>query len=233
MATQNSWDTPQLTTNGQLVIGSTGARAVVAVLTEGEGIDITNGAGSITIAGEDATTANKGIASFETADFNVTAGAVELKDTVVKSVASDSGSATPSGHSFTIAGAGTVSTSGSGSTITITGTGGGLATAAVTGTSQAMAVDTLYVANNAALVTLTLPTTAAVGKQVGVIGLGAGGWLVAQNASEIIHFIGVNTTTGTGGSLASTNRYDCVWLMCVVADTEWTVVNACGNLTYV
>jgi hypothetical protein len=37
-------------TNGQLLIGSTGANPVVAALTAGTGISITNGAGSITIA---------------------------------------------------------------------------------------------------------------------------------------------------------------------------------------
>lgn len=67
-------------TNGQLVIGSTGVAPSLAVLTEGEGIDITNGAGSITIAGEDATTTNKGIASFNTDDFTVSSGAVTIKD---------------------------------------------------------------------------------------------------------------------------------------------------------
>jgi hypothetical protein len=48
-------------TNGQLPIGSTGADPVLATITEGEAIDITNAAGAITIACEDATTANKGV----------------------------------------------------------------------------------------------------------------------------------------------------------------------------
>jgi hypothetical protein len=65
-------------TNGQLPIGSTGADPVLAALSEGEGIDITNAAGSITVAGEDASTTNKGIASFSSSNFSVTAGAVSL-----------------------------------------------------------------------------------------------------------------------------------------------------------
>lgn len=48
-------------TNGQLVIGSTGADPVLAALTEGEAIDVTNAAGSITIACKDASTSNKGV----------------------------------------------------------------------------------------------------------------------------------------------------------------------------
>lgn len=114
---------------------------------------------------------------------------------------------------------------------TISGGGGGITWNEETGTSATMATDNGYVANNAALVTLTLPTTAAVGKTVRVAGKGAGLWRIAQNASEIIHFGNQDTTTGTGGSLTATHRRDAVELVCVVADTEWNVISSMGNIT--
>ena len=98
-------------TDGQILIGDTSSGLMdKATLTAGDGIDITNGAGSIsisaeqstasnlgvvivaagegmdvaysggtaTITGEDATVSNKGIASFATANFTVTSGAVAI-----------------------------------------------------------------------------------------------------------------------------------------------------------
>jgi hypothetical protein len=67
-------------TNGQLLIGDGSGAPTAGTLTAGEGIDITNGAGSIEILGEDATTSNKGIASFHTDNFSVSSGAVTIKD---------------------------------------------------------------------------------------------------------------------------------------------------------
>lgn len=114
--------------------------------------------------------------------------------------------------------------------------GGGYApmpTTVVAGTSQAMAVNNSYVSNNAGLVTLTLPSTAAVGSVMQVSGLGAGGWKIAQNAGQLIRFNSAVSTTGVGGSLASTAQSNSVTIQCVVADTTFVVTAVSGNLDIV
>lgn len=101
----------------------------------------------------------------------------------------------------------------------------------VTGTSQSAAVNNGYITNNASLVTVTLPSTASIGNIVRIAGSGAGGWKLAQNASQLVNFGTSVTTTGTGGSLASANRYDAVEVICIVANTTWVVISSQGNLT--
>eukprot|EP00919_Chromeraceae_sp_WS-2016_P037564 GHVR01089714.1.p1 GENE.GHVR01089714.1~~GHVR01089714.1.p1 ORF type:complete len:200 (+),score=19.26 GHVR01089714.1:185-784(+) len=130
-------------------------------------------------------------------------------------------------------GTGVTITNGTGS-ITINSAGGGLTWTVVTGTTQAAAVNNGYIANNAGLVTVTLPATSAVGDMVAVTGINnATGWKVAQNAGNTIFFGTGTTTPGTGGSLASTATRDTVYLVCMTANATWNVVGAIGNLTVV
>jgi len=89
--------------------------------TGGEGVDTTVSDNTITIAAEDASTSNKGVASFDSNDFGVSSGAVSLNDAVVKSVTTDSGALTPSSHGFTINGGEGVDVTHSGTTITVAG----------------------------------------------------------------------------------------------------------------
>jgi hypothetical protein len=138
----------------------------------------------------------------------------------------------PSAATLT-AGTGVTITNGAGS-ITVNAAGGGLTWTVVTGTTQAAAVNNGYIANNAGLVTVTLPAVSAVGDTVAVTGINnATGWKVAQNAGNQIFFGTSSTTIGTGGSLASTATRDVVYLVCMVANGAWNVVGSVGNLTVV
>jgi hypothetical protein len=102
------------------------------------------------------------------------------------------------------------------------GGGGGSAVVNVTTATQAMAVNTQYIANNvSAKVVFTLPAVAAVGSKVSVQGSASFGWRISQNAGQVINFGDVATTTGTSGYLEFVNRYDSIELMCIVANTTW------------
>ena len=122
---------------------------------------------------------------------------------------------------------------GDGTFATPAGGGTGITWSEVTSTSQAAAINSGYITNNASLVTVTLPSTAALGSIVEVAGKGAGLWKIAQNASGIIHFGNTDSTTGTGGSIAAVNRYDSVRLVCSTANNEWVVLSSVGNITIV
>ena len=96
----------------------------------GEGINTTVSNNKINITGELATTTNKGVASFATADFNVSSGAVSIAsigntqiDNSYINIAASSGTANAVnlGETFTITAGEGIDTSVSGNTITVAG----------------------------------------------------------------------------------------------------------------
>lgn len=110
--------------------------------------------------------------------------------------------------------------------ITISATGGGFGVATVAGTSQAAAVNTMYILLNAGQTTVTLPGTCSVGDTVILVGSTAntGGWILDAPAGDTIIFNG--STTSAGGTITSSALAgQTIEVVCDVQDTSWVVVD--------
>ena len=111
----------------QLNVNADSTQTTIDLLTDtlyivgGEGVDTSFAGDTLTISGEDASTSNKGIASFNSDDFNATSGHIELEDTVVKTVTTDSGALTPSSHGLSILGGEGIDVTHTGTSITVAG----------------------------------------------------------------------------------------------------------------
>ena len=162
--------------------------------------------------------------------YNDTTGALSFAVTATGATGPQGGTGAPGAT-----GAGTT-----GHTGAMGATGPSSLTSTTITTSATAAVDTSYIVNSGSLVVITLPSIAAAGSAIKIQGKGAGGWKVAQASGQTIYSVDP-TTTGTGGSLASTNQYDCVWLECITANStgatptpsDWVIVNSQGTLTVV
>lgn len=148
------------------------------------------------------------------------------------------GGTTSTGALQSVSGVGTsgqVLTSGGASTLPTWTTLSGAIVWSVITADQTAAVNHGYICNKASLLTLTLPTTSAIGDIIEVAGMNIDlGWKIAQNANQVIHFGTSDTTTGTGGSLASTKKYDSIRIVCNIANLEWIVMPGTqGNITVV
>lgn len=121
----------------------------------------------------------------------------------------------------------------SGNNITISSSATGLGWSSVSGPTM-MAINSGYVTTSSfGVVALTLPTTSVVGDAIQVIGNGSSGWEIIYGAGQYI-IIGSATSTVTSGSIASTNQYDALYLICTIANTAWqTVSGPQGDLTIV
>ncbi len=156
---------------------------------------------------------------------------VDESDESVLQIDTPNGNATPVAGIINFANGTGMDISATGNTVTFNSTGMGMTWVDVTGITQAMVINTGYVADNSGQVTLTLPATCAFGKVIAVVGRGAGGWKIAQNSGQQI-ICGPNATTvGITGSVTSTNNRDAIFLLCTSANTEFTRTFFDGNLT--
>lgn len=268
-------------TDGQLLIGKTDGTLAAATLTQGAGVTITNGDGTIEIsasgsaaqfdADSGSATPSLGIvellggtgvstsASGNTVTFSASAATplsfpcnsgtatpagnalnvlggtacsttgsgdtvtVNVDGSVATQYDADSGSAVPSAGVLNIVGGGLATTSATGNTITVTASGG-MNWFEITATSQSMAANSGYIANNASTVTLSLPASSAIGDLIEVQGKGAGGWSIVPGASQTIHH-GTSSASGASAeTIDSTEQYDGLKMVCITANTTWAVL---------
>lgn len=106
-----------------------------------------------------------------------------------------------------------------------------LQTVPVSSTSQSMTANRVYIPHSASLTTFTLPTTATEGQLFQIVGEGSGGWRISQNASQQIVGVNVATTSGTSGSVQSTNANCTITIRCTVANSKFTITSSQGTLT--
>ncbi len=91
-----------------------------------------------------------------------------------------------------------------------------------------------YIANNTGSnVAFTLPTIAAVGTVLQIVGGTSTSWNIVQNAGQSITVGDVTSTIGATGSISSFRANDSISIVCSVANSTWVSFASMGNLTIV
>jgi hypothetical protein len=152
----------------------------------------------------------------------------------ISSITGDTGGAvTPVNGNITIQGSGIIfSKSGSG---VLLATVPGAVTWSVITTSTTGVQNNGYITNAASVIQVSLPTTATVGSMIYIArNLNAsGGWAITQSSGQQILCGSLNTTSGASGSLLSTKNSDSITLVCVTANTIWSILSMMGNPTII
>lgn len=95
---------------------------------------------------------------------------------------------------------------------------------------QAVSGNGLVTNRSSTPVQIELPATFNVGDEIGVMGLGAGGWSLVANSGQTIKFGSI--TTSVAGAINSDIQYANIFLRGLVANTTWTVELTNSNPTY-
>jgi len=101
----------------------------------------------------------------------------------------------------------------------------------VTTTPYNLVINNAYTASAGGPVSFALPSVVPYGSMFSIINRN-NGFVITQGLGQQIHGGNQYTTSGAGGSLASTAVGDTVTLICTVANTEFFVLNTIGNLLY-
>jgi len=99
--------------------------------------------------------------------------------------------------------------------------------------SQTMLTNNGYMCVGGATLSLSLPTTSSPGDEIEVILSGSTSFTITQSVGQQIRYGDVLTTSGAGGSLASTMQGDSIRLVCQTANAFWIAASVIGNLTIV
>lgn len=86
-------------------------------------------------------------------------------------------------------------------------------------------INNYYIIGNATQTTVTAPNTAARGSILGVIGLGAGGWILQPGSGQTIIDVTSSGTQTASASITSAEQYDNLIMMCIVANTTWVTLS--------
>jgi len=105
--------------------------------------------------------------------------------------------------------------------ILISASGGGVTWNVVSGTSESAAVGNGYIPTNSSLTTISLPAVCNPGDTISVQGEGSGMWTIQANTGQVIH-VGASACM-SAGTVSASNRYDAITLVCIVANTDWSM----------
>ena len=102
----------------------------------------------------------------------------------------------------------------------------------VTNATQTLAVNNGYLTDRSAGVVYTLPSTAAIGDTILIVGK-LGITTITPNANQQILMSSASDTVGATGTAVGTNVGDCITLICITAgaSTVWRSNNFVGNWT--
>jgi len=227
-------------TNGQLLIGSSGADPAFSTVTStGSTLTYTTGAHTLNID----VTAPLNVAHGGTGATSLTAHGVlvgEGTSAITPLTVGTNGqvligatAADPAFATLTSTG-GTITFTTGANSLNLEATSVPMTWTVVTGASQTMAINNGYIANNAGTIAFALPSTAAVGSILRITGINnATGWQITQASGQQIFFGTSSTTLGATGTLTSSATRDSIYLVCVVANTTWNVLSSIGNITVV